>query len=211
MTNSLDIQQLPETNVNLSTYSQGDYSPGRGRLVRCLWVICRLLVFESGWCPFSGLKVLLLRFFGANIGSHVVIKPNVRIKFPWRLTIGNHVWIGQEVWIDNLAQVTLGDQVCLSQRVYLCTGSHNYREKSFDLITKPISVASGGWICAGAILLPGTMVGCEAIISAGSVVSDQIAPGVIMKGNPATQVGVRKFEETEKLVKTEENLSEMSE
>ncbi|MDB4637354.1 MAG: hypothetical protein P8M30_14045 [Planctomycetaceae bacterium] len=136
---------------------------------------------------------------------------NVRIKFPWRLTIGSYVWVGQGVWIDNLAQVTLDDQVCLSQRVYLCTGTHNHRKKSFDLITKPISVAAGGWICAGAILLPGTVVGREAIVSAGSVVKGQVDSGVIMKGNPACKVGVRTYEEIGNLVETEEKRSEMSE
>lgn len=191
--------------VDFSNYSQGDYTPGRGVFVRCLWWFCSVLLFESGLCPVSGLLLIVLRLFGARIGNRVVIKPNVRIKFPWRLTTGDHVWIGQGTWIDNLAEVTLGSRVCLSQNVYLCTGSHDYRRPSFDLITEQIAVADGGWICAGSILLPGTTVGREAIVSAGSVAHGEIPERAIMRGNPAVQVGERTFEEPPVSENSEQN------
>jgi len=183
--------------VDFSAYSQGDYTPGRGVLVRSLWWLCSLVLFESGLCPVSSVLVIVLRCFGARIGQHVVVKPNVRIKFPWRLATGDHVWIGQGTWIDNLAPVTLGSHVCLSQNVYLCTGSHDHRKPSFDLITRPITVADGGWVCAGSILLPGTVVGREAVVSAGSVAQGEIPERAIVKGNPAVQVAERTFDEPE--------------
>jgi len=195
MTEPDSTTHSPAASVDFSSYSQGNYSPGRGMLVRCLWAIFSLLIFESGWCPISKLKVALLRLFGAKIGSGVVIKPHVRIKFPWRLTLGDRVWIGQDAWIDNLAEVTIGSHVCLSQRVYLCTGSHNHRKSSFDLITEPIEIASGSWICAAAIILPGTQIGELAVISAGSVVQGRVEPTAIMRGHPAEKVAVRIIED----------------
>lgn len=183
--------------VDFSTYTQGDYTPGRSGIVRGLWWFCSLLLFESGMCPVSGILVFVLRMFGARLGKHVVIKPHVRLKFPWRLSTGDHVWIGQGTWIDNLADVTLGSHVCLSQNIYLCTGSHDHRRTSFDLITRPIVIEDGGWICAGSILLPGTVVGREAVVSAGSVAQGKILPRSIVKGNPAVQVGERSLEGSE--------------
>ena len=70
------------------------------------------LLFNS-WLPGSGWRVQLLRLFGASIGSGVVIKPHVRIKFPWKLSIGDYSWIGEEVWIDNLAEVSIGSNCCI--------------------------------------------------------------------------------------------------
>ena len=102
-------------------------------------------LFENGLFPFNGLSSLL-RAFGAQIGRGVVIKPDVRIKFPWRLVVGKHTWIGQEAWIDNIAEVTIGSHVCISQGVYLCTGSHDHRKRAFDLIHKPIRVGDGAWL-----------------------------------------------------------------
>lgn len=136
-----------------------------------MWYYVSLFIMESGWLPSSKLKRTCLRVFGANIGKGVVIKPNVRIKYPWKLTIGDHCWIGQDVWIDNLDEVTLESDVCLSQQAYLCTGSHDHRSTTFELKTGPILVKHGGWVCARATLLPGSVVEAGEVISAGTVLS----------------------------------------
>ena len=75
--------------------------------------------------PFSGLKVFLLQLFGAKVGKGVVIKPNVNIKYPWLLEIGDYTWIGERAWIDNLAQVKIGKNCCISQGAMLLCGNNN--------------------------------------------------------------------------------------
>ena len=182
---SKNEDRSPEPYVDLASFDRTRYQPGRGFGVRLLWYFVSLVVFEGGWVPVSRPKSWLLRLFGARIGRGVVIKPHVRIKYPWRLSVGDHCWIGQEAWIDNLADVQLGDHVCLSQRVYLCTGSHDYRRQSFDLITATIQVGSGAWIGAASLVLGGIEVGPNAIVAAGSVVTRNVAEATIVAGNPA--------------------------
>jgi putative colanic acid biosynthesis acetyltransferase WcaF len=171
--------------VDLSRFDNGWYSPGRGLLIRALWYLVSLLVFESGWFPLAPLKRRLLRLFGARIGRGLVIKPGVWIKYPWRLVVGDHCWIGQGVWIDNLADVRLGSHVCVSQQVYICTGSHDYRELSFDLITRPVEVGSGAWLGARALILGGASVGANAVVAAGSIVTKDVPAAAVVAGNPA--------------------------
>ena len=77
----------------LDLYRNDGYDPGRGRVARVIWYYTSLLFFESAWLPISVWKVWLLRRFGAKVGRGVVIKPNVRIKYPWRLHVGDYVWI----------------------------------------------------------------------------------------------------------------------
>src|SRR5437667_11816522 len=89
---------------------------------------------------------------GTKIGRGVVIRANVNISFPWRLTVGDHVWIGEDAGILSLAQVTLESNVCISQRAYLCTGSHDYRRDDFRLVTRPITIRDGSWIAAMAVI-----------------------------------------------------------
>ena len=151
-----------------------------------------LLVMESGWFPLSGIKSRLLRLFGAKIGAGVVFKPHVRIKYPWRLEIGDHCWIGQETWIDNLADVAIGDHVCISQKTYLCTGSHDHRRSTFDLITGTIGVESGAWLGARCTILQNVTIGANAIVAGGSVVHKDVEPATIVGGNPAQVIGERK-------------------
>lgn len=171
--------------VDLSNYTPGEYRPGRGRLTQVAWHFVSAVVFESSCLPISGLKRAILRAFGAKIGRNVTIKPNVRIKYPWRLSVGDHTWIGQESWIDNLGDVRLGSHVCLSQRAYLCCGGHDHRRRGFDLIVGDIALEDGSWVGAGAIVLGGVTVGANAIAAAGSVVTHDIPPAKIVGGVPA--------------------------
>jgi putative colanic acid biosynthesis acetyltransferase WcaF len=171
--------------IDLSRYDNCGYFAGRGPIVRSLWYLVSLLVFESAWVPFFRPKRWLLRRFGAKIGRGVVIKPQVRIKYPWRLVVGDHCWIGQDAWIDNLADIRLGDHVCLSQRVYLCTGSHDHRRSTFDLITRPITIDNGVWLCAGVLVLGGSTVGANAVVTAGTVVNGEVPPTTIASSQPA--------------------------
>ncbi len=177
--------------VDLAAYGCPEYDPGRGLLTRTCWYFVSLIVFESGWLPLSRPKQWLLRAFGARIGRGLVIKPHVRIKYPWRLTVGDHCWIGQDVWIDNLADVSLGDHVCVSQRAYLCTGSHDHRRRGFNLIVRPIHIASGGWVGAGCLVLGGVTIGANGLAAAGSVVANAVPAGAIVGGNPAEVIKQR--------------------
>lgn len=177
--------------LELSEFDNSDYDPGRGIVVRTLWYFCSVALFESGWLPVSGLKIRLLQLFGARVGSGVVIKPNVRIKFPWRLKVGDHCWIGQQVWIDNLDDVEIGDNVCISQLCYLCTGSHDHRLRTFDLIIRPIRVGDGAWLGARSTIFQGVAIGANALVAGGSVVKENVAPAAIVSGNPATVVSRR--------------------
>lgn len=112
-----------------------------------------------------------LRLFGAQIGSGVIIKQFVNIKYPWRLKIGNNVWIGEYVWIDNLGEVTIENNVCVSQGVMLLCGNHNYKKQSFDLMVGDIILKDGSWVGAKSIICPGVTVESDSVISVGSVVS----------------------------------------
>ena len=171
--------------TRLDLYNNDWYQPGGGSVKRLLWYFVNLLVFNHGLFPVSGLKVSILRAFGARVGQGVVIKPTVNIKYPWKLTIGDHVWIGEEVWIDNLDQVTIGDHCCLSQGAMLLCGSHDYTDPRFGLITKPITLETGAWIGAKALVAPGITAKGHSVLSAYSVATRDLEAYTIYQGNPA--------------------------
>ncbi len=145
----------------------------------------------GSFLPGTAWRKALLRLFGARLGTGGRYKPHLRVKFPWRLQVGDHCWLGEEVWIDNLAPVTLGDRVCLSQGVYLCTGNHDFRSPEFNLQVEPIQINDDAWIAAQAVLAPGSHVGAGAVVVLAAVVKGTVAPGSIMAGNPAQPVGWR--------------------
>ena len=194
LTEGISLEEcLEECLVDLSSYDNRSYSPGRSFFVCALWYFVSLAIFESGWLPWGGLKRWLLRCFGAKIGRGLVIKPRVWIKYPWRLAVGDHCWIGQGAWIENLANVYIGNQVCISQQVYICTGSHDARRPTFDLITRPVTIGDGAWLAARALVLGGVTIGANAVVAAGSVVPKDVPPAMIVAGQPAHSIGQREI------------------
>lgn len=179
--------------TDLSQYNNSWYRPG-SKLKRGLWYICNLLFLNTYWFPFQGIKIAVLRMFGAKIGKQVVIKPKVNIKYPWLLHIGDYSWIGEQVWIDNLAEVSIGRHVCISQGALILSGNHNYTSPGFDLMLKPISIENGAWIGARATVVQGTQVKSHAVVTANSVASGELKAYGIYQGHPVQWIKERKIE-----------------
>lgn len=177
--------------VDLSRFENRAFQRGSGLLKEALWLVVRKLVFDL--CPFGAyaLKRALLRGFGARVGRGVVIKPGVKITFPWKLELGDHVWLGEDCWLLNLDRISVASHVCISQRAMLCTGSHDYTSPTFDLVVKPIRVEAGAWLAADAWVGPGVVVGEHALLAAGSVATRDLEPFGIYQGNPAVKTRVR--------------------
>lgn len=176
--------------VELKQFSNAEWNRGRSILVETLWLFVSALLVQSR-LPGSALRRMLLRLFGSKVGEGVVLKPGIKIKFPWRLEIGDHSWIGEDAWIDNLALVTIGSNACLSQGAYLCTGSHDWSSPTFDLIVKPITIGEGAWVGARSIIGPGVTVGDGAVLGLGSTTSKDLKPWCIYSGAPAEFVKKR--------------------
>lgn len=174
--------------MELSRYDNSDFDRGAPAWKEACWLLVRGMFFQTVLPWPSPLRVALLRAFGARVGAGVVVRANVNVSFPWRLTLGDHVWIGEDAGILSLAAVTVESHVCISQRAYLCTGSHDYRREDFKLVTRPIMVRTGSWVAAGAFIAPGVEIGAGSVVAAGSVVTANVPPATLVRGNPAAVV-----------------------
>jgi putative colanic acid biosynthesis acetyltransferase WcaF len=180
---------LPVPDLGAYTPPPG-FARGRPALVEALWMLVQA-IFVSSFIPGSRHRAMLLTLFGARIGKGVVLKPGIRVKFPWRLGIGDNSWIGENAWIDNLAPVAIASDCCVSQDAYLCTGSHDWSAPGFDLITAPITLEPGAWVAARATVGPGVTIGRGAVLGLGSVASRDLDPWTVYAGVPAVAVKQR--------------------
>ncbi|MFI8632495.1 acetyltransferase [Microbacterium sp. NPDC077663] len=162
----------------------------RPRWVVYLWAVCELLFVTNAWQISSGVRVRILRAFGAEIGHGVVFRPRTRVKFPWKLHIGDRSWIGEGVWFHNQDHIHIGHDAVISQETFLTTGSHRHR-KDMALITRPITVEDGAWITSRCVVLGGAEVGRSALVRPTTVVSGVIPPGSIVAGAECRVVGDR--------------------
>ncbi len=184
---------MTPNSVDLTKFKNDWYNPGN-RFKRSFWFLINACFLQCPLIPFSSLKVFLLRTFGAKIGKNVVVKPNVNIKYPWNLTIGDNTWIGEKVWIDNLGKVIIGKNVCLSQGAFLLCGNHDYKKVAFDLMVKEITLEDGVWVGAKAVVCPGVICKSHAVLSVGSIATSDLEPYSIYQGNPAVKIKERVIE-----------------
>ncbi len=172
--------------TDLSKFNNSWYKPG-GILRRVAWYFVQAVFFTSAF-PVGSIKVQLLRMFGAKVGHGVILKPHIRIKYPWKLKVGNFVWIGEDCWIDNLADVTIGDHCCLSQGSFLLCGNHDFSKTTFDLMIGDILLEEGVWIGAKSVVCPGVSCHSHSVLAVGSIATKNMDSYSIYQGNPAVKI-----------------------
>lgn len=186
---------MQQNKVNLAAFDGSGFDKGAGFLKAAAWYLTNALIVRASWNPFMGIKIRLLRLFGAKIGKRLVLKNNVVIKSPWNLSVGDNCWIGENVWIDNLDKVIIGSNVCISQGALLLTGNHDYTKSSMPYRNAPINVEDGAWIGANVTVTAGVAIAENSVLTVGSVVTKNTEPGMIYQGNPAKAIRERHIKE----------------
>ncbi|MGE8488378.1 MAG: putative colanic acid biosynthesis acetyltransferase, partial [Paraburkholderia nemoris] len=101
--------------IDLSQAGKGNYQARRGALIELIWFVLEACVINNKLLPLSGVRVALLRLFGAKIGTGCRFVHPLRVKAPWNLEVGDNCWFGVDVWIYNQTLIRIGSNVCISQ------------------------------------------------------------------------------------------------
>ena len=164
------------------------------KIARAAWAIVRALLFRPTPAPLHAWRRLLLRGFGARIGSRVAIYPSAVIWAPWNLTIDAGATIGGGAIIYNVDRITVGAFAVISQGAHLCSASHAHDSAAFELVTAPIRIEDEAWVAAEAFVGPGVTVSRGAVVGARAVVVRSVDERAIVAGNPARAIGRRSSE-----------------
>jgi len=167
---------------------------GRNAFVVQLWWLIQGTLFRLSPQFMYGWRRFLLRLFGAKIGKKVIIRPTVKVTYPWKVAIGNFSWLGDEVVLYSLGKIKIGSNTVISQKSYLCTGSHDYRENNFLIYAKKIIIENECWLATDVYVGPDVVIGKGTIVGARSSVYKNVPSGKICFGNPAKIVRDRVYE-----------------
>jgi maltose O-acetyltransferase len=150
----------------------------------------KLLKLAAKYVPGNGLRILLLRMCGYDIGRMVYIGEDIII-------------------IDDLgessANLTIGDRAAVSPRVtfVLHTQPNDSRIVPYVNSRKgAITIGQDAWIGTGAVILPDVVVGEGAVVGANAVVTCSVPPYTTVGGVPA-----RKLKDVEVPWRKNENAS----
>jgi acetyltransferase-like isoleucine patch superfamily enzyme len=125
---------------------------------------------------------------GATIGRHTNVCSHCFIE--------NDVSIGDNVTIKNGVQVwdgiTIEDNVFVGPNVTFTNDRYPVSgNKNFKLLRT--RVCKGASIGAGAVILPGVVIGEKAVVAAGAVVTKDVPAGYLAIGNPARCTELNKW------------------
>jgi acetyltransferase-like isoleucine patch superfamily enzyme len=138
-------------------------------------------------------------FAGTTVGERVILGDQSCVRE--RVTVGDDVVIGRGSLVENdttigamtkiqaeayiTAYSTLEDNVFIAPCVVTTNDNYMGRtEKRHDLVKGP-TIRRGARVGGGAILCPGVEIGEEAFVGAGAVVTKDVAPRMLVVGNPA--------------------------
>ena len=131
-----------------------------------------------------------------RIWQFVVVLPGAKIGQDCNICshclIENDVVIGDRVTVKSSVQlwdgVRVGDDVFIGPNVTFTNDKH---PKSGNVNFKLLStrIEAGASIGGGATLLPGLLIGANATVGAGAVVTKDVLPGTTVVGNPAKAIG----------------------
>lgn len=160
----------------------------QNRLVRACWNVVWLLLASWTPPPFHRWRNWLLRQFGANLHPTARVYGQAKVWYPPNLTMHAYAVLGPHADCYCQGRITIGEKATVSQGAYLCAGTHDISDPSFQLVTRPIVIGSRAWVAADAFIGPGVAIHDGAVIGARAVLfKDAEAMGVYV-GNPAVLI-----------------------
>ena len=178
----------------LNTFKLPKNFRGKNAFIVQLWWIIQGTFFRMSPQFMYGFRIFLLRLFGAKIGKNVIIRPTVKITYPWKVSVGNFSWIGDDVVLYSLGEIEIGNNVVISQKSYLCTGSHDYTKSDFPIYAKKITIEDECWLATDVFVSPGITVKTKTVVGARSSVYNDLPENKICIGNPAKIIKERENE-----------------
>lgn len=141
---------------------------------------------------FSPIRKIFASIFW-YIGKKTRIRKGFRTTKLGKITIGKNCFINRNNFFDNNNLITIGDNCSIGFDNKFLTVNHIEKGKEREdnqgtVYSKPIKVGNNVWITTNCIILPGTEIGDNAIIGAGSVVNGNLESNWIYGGNPAKKI-----------------------
>jgi carbonic anhydrase/acetyltransferase-like protein (isoleucine patch superfamily) len=109
------------------------------------------------------------------------------------LRIGDRCVIGRGSHIVAHHSLVIGDDVFTGPYVYITDQNHGYADPDMPIGRQmphnaAVQIGSGSWLGAGAVVLPGSCIGRNVVVAAGSVVRGTVPDRCVVAGIPARVV-----------------------
>ncbi len=150
---------------------------------------CQHLIglFNAGGADDERSRQVLRQLLG-SFGEGSEILPRFQCDYGAQITVGARCFVNYDAIFLDCASITIGDNVSIGPRAQLVTALHpvddyDARRAGWESAA-PIVIGDNVWLAAGVIVCPGVTIGDDAVIGAGSVVTNDVPARVLAAGNP---------------------------
>lgn len=165
------------------------------RRIKTVWIEVVVMKLHCiGYIPFHHVRRFFYRLFGMRIGRGTSIHMGLRLYNPSNIVIGEDTVIGEQAVLDGRDKLVIGNHVAFATGVMIYNSQHDIRDPQFKALSAPVTIDDYVFIGPRAIILPGVHVGKGAVVGAGAVVTKDVAPGMVVGGVPAKEIGERPLE-----------------
>jgi len=143
----------------------------------------RDLVSRAGvWLLRPALETMMDR---RKLWSPVTVGPRENIR------VADSAVLGGAILNASSGCITIEDDVFFGQNVLIAAATHNpelfgqARFREVPATGHDVVIAQGAWIASGSIIIGPCVIGANAVVAAGSVVTSDVAPYTLVAGVPA--------------------------
>lgn len=133
-----------------------------------------------------------------RIGEGSWIQPPLFINQAQFVTVGSDVIIMNGLKVMSMGGLDIEDHVRISLNCTIATNDHDMYDREI-LICKPVRIRENAWLGVNVTVMPGVIIGKNAVIGAGSVVTKDIPDNAVAVGVPAKVIKYLDPEKFEKL------------
>ena len=131
-------------------------------------------------------RELFCKLTASQIDKSCILFPPFYTEFGKNTKLGKNVFINACCRFQDNGGIEIGDGTMIGQGTTIVTLNHDLDPKTRITATpRPVKIGKNVWIGASCTVLPGVIIGNNAVIGAGSVVVKSIPANAVAVGNPA--------------------------